>query len=276
VKPNDSSLIDKKLRSAVSARRRAHPSSPLSASLTFGWRAILKIKHTPEQLLDVTATPIMFLLLFTYLFGGAISGSTSKYLQFFLPGIIVMNVMFITIYTGLGLNNDIKKGVFDRFRTLPVWQPAFLAGALLADTFRYTIAAIVMLLLGLIMGFRPDGGATGVILAILLLVVFSLSLSWAWISLGMVARTPESFMITSMFILFPLTFLSDIFVPSQTMPGWLQSIVNVNPITFMANASRGLMFNDVAAWDILWVLVSSVLLVVVFAPLTMYFYRKKE
>lgn len=276
MKPENSVLINKKLRSAVSTRRQAHSSSPLSASMTFCWRAILKIKHTPEQMLDVTATPIMFLILFTYLFGGAIAGSTHEYLQYLLPRIIVMNVMFITIYTGLGINNDIKKGVFDRFRSLPVWQPAMLVGALLADTVRYALAAIMMLLLGLIMGFRPDGGATGVILAILLLLIFSLSLSWAWIALGMVARTPESFMMTSMFILFPATFLSNVFVEVETMPGWLQNVVDANPITFMANASWGLMFNDVAAWDIFWVLVSSVLLVIVFAPLTMYFYRKKE
>lgn len=272
----DSAATDKKLHLAVSTRCQAHSASPLSASLAFCWRAILKIKHTPEQMLDVTATPIMFLLLFTYLFGGAMFDSTSDYLQYLLPGLLVMNVLFITIYTGLGINNDIKKGVFDRFRSLPVWPPAFLIGALLADTVRYTIAAILMLLLGLIMGFRPDGGAIGVLMAILLLLIFSFGLSWAWIALGLVTRTPESFMMTSMFILFPVTFISNVLVESETMPGWLQAIVDVNPITFMANASRGLMHNDVEAWDVLWVLVSSVLLVVLFAPLTMYFYRRKS
>lgn len=270
-----SGLIEKRLRSALSTHNRPHHSSSLSASLTFCWRAMLKIKHTPEQMFDVTATPIMFLIMFTYLFGGAIAGSTREYLQFVLPGILVMNVTFITIYTGLGINNDIKKGVFDRFRSLPIWQPAFLVGALLADTVRYTIASIVIVGLGLIMGFRPDGGAIGVLMAILLLLVFSFSLSWVWIALGMVARTAESLMMISMFILFPVTFVSNVFVSPDTMPGWLESIVDVNPITFLVSATRGLMFNDVAARDVLWVLVSSVLLVVVFGPLTMYFYRRK-
>ena len=123
---------------------------------------MLKVKHVPEQMFDVTASPIMFLLMFTYLFGGAIAASTHEYLQFVLPGILVMTIAFITIYTGLGINNDIKKGVFDRFRSLPIWQPAFLVGALLGDTVRYTVASSVVIVLGLIMGFRPDGGAVGV------------------------------------------------------------------------------------------------------------------
>ena len=168
--------------------------SALSASLAFCWRAMLKIKHVPEQMFDVTASPIMFLLMFTYLFGGAIAGSTGEYLQFVLPGILVMTEAFITIYTGLGINNDIKKGVFDRFRSLPIWQPAFLLGALLADAVRYIVASTVVIVLGMILGFHPEGGFVGVLLSVLLLLVFSFSLSWIWIALGLVMRTPESLM----------------------------------------------------------------------------------
>ena len=237
---------------------------------------MLKIRHVPEQMFDVTASPIMFLLMFTYLFGGAIAGSTGDYLQFVLPGILVMTVVFITIYTGLVINNDIKKGVFDRFRSLPVWQPSFLVGALLGDTVGYTVASIVVVVLGLIMGFRPDGGAVGVITSILLLLVFSFSISWIWIALGLVMRTPESLMAVSMLILFPLTFVSNVFVSPETMPAWLEAVVDVNPITHLVSAIRGLMFNDVAFQDIGWVLITSVLLVAVFGPLTMYIYRRKR
>lgn len=237
---------------------------------------MLKIKHVPEQMFDVTVSPILFLLLFTYLFGGALAGSTSEYLQFVLPGILVMTVVFITIYTGLGINNDIKKGVFDRFRSLPIWQPAFLVGALLGDTVRYTIASTLVIVLGLILGFRPDGGIIGVLLSILLLLVFSFSLSWVWITLGLVMRTPESLMAVSMIILFPLTFVSNVFVSPETMPTWLESLVDVNPITHLVTAIRGLMFNTVGLEEIGCVLLTSALLVAMFSPLTMYLYRRKR
>ncbi|GAB3886952.1 hypothetical protein GCM10027612_24910 [Microbispora bryophytorum subsp. camponoti] len=129
--------------------------SALSASLTFGWRAMLKIKHVPEQLFDVTAFPIMMTLMFTYLFGGALAGSPTEYLQFLLPGIMVTSVVMITMYTGVEVNKDIEKGVFDRFRTLPIWRPSTMVGYLLGDAFRYTMAATVILVVGLVLGFRP-------------------------------------------------------------------------------------------------------------------------
>jgi ABC-2 type transport system permease protein len=271
-----SSTLGKGLFPAQLPDARPPRSSALSASLTFWWRAMLKIKHVPEQMFDVTASPIMFLLMFTYLFGGAIAGSTGEYLQFVLPGILVMTVAFITIYTGLGINNDIKKGVFDRFRSLPIWQPSFLLGALLADAVRYTLASTVVVVLGLILGFRPEGGFVGVVSSVLLLLVFSFSLSWIWMALGLVMRTPESFMAVSMLILFPLTFISNVFVSPATMPDWLEASVNVNPITFLVTAIRGLMFDEVMAREIGWVLLTSVLLTAVFSPLTMYLYRKKS
>jgi ABC-2 type transport system permease protein len=264
------------LRSALSAGKRPPRSSALSASLTFWWRAMLKIKHVPEQMFDVTASPIMFLLMFTYLFGGALAGSTGEYLQFVLPGILVMTVAFITIYTGLGIRNDITKGVFDRFRSLPIWQPAFLVGALLGDTVRYTIASTVMIVLGLILGFRPDGGITGVLMSVLLLLVFSFSISWIWIALGLVMRTPESLMAVSMLILFPITFISNVFVSPETMPHLLEAFVDINPITHLVSAIRGLMSGTVIAEEISWVLITSFVLIAIFGPLTMYLYRRKH
>ena len=269
-------ITEKKLHSALSTHIRPSRSSAVSASLTFWWRAMLKIKHVPEQMFDVTASPIMFLLMFTYLFGGALAGSTSAYLQFVLPGILVMTVTFITIYTGLGINNDIKKGVFDRFRSLPIWQPAVIMGALLGDTVRYTIASAVVIVLGLILGFRPEAGIVGVLMSLLLLLVFSFSLSWVWITLGLVMRTPESLMAVSMIILFPLTFISNVFVLPETMPAWLEAFVDVNPITFLVSAIRGLMFKTAVAEEVGWVLLTSVVLFAVFSPLTMYLYRRKR
>ena len=122
---------------------------------------MLKIKHVPEQLFDVTAFPIMFTLIFTYLFGGALAGSTNEYLHYLLPGILVQTVVFITIYTGLGLNTDITKGVFDRFRSLPIWRPAALVGALLGDLARYTMASTMVIVLGLVLGFRRTAAYSG-------------------------------------------------------------------------------------------------------------------
>ncbi len=209
--------------------------------MTFGWRAMLKIKHVPEQLFDVTAFPIIMTLMFTYLFGGAIAGSTDAYLQFFLPGIMVTSVVMITMYTGVGLNTDIEKGVFDRFRTLPVWRPSALVGMIFGDVLRYILAALVILSVGLILGFRPDGGVMGVAAGIGLLVVFSFAFSWVWTMFGLVLRSEKSVMGVSMLVLFPLTFLSNVFVEPATMPGWLQAFVKVNPITHLVDAIRSVM-----------------------------------
>ena len=269
-------IRDDALRPALSSRKRPSRPNALSASLTFGWRALLKIKHVPEQLFDVTAFPIMFTLMFTYLFGGALAGSTGEYLQFLLPGILVQTVVFITIYTGFTLNTDISKGVFDRFRSLPIWRPAVLVGALLGDAARYTMASTMVIVLGLVLGFRPDGGVVGVLLSVVLLLVFSFSLSWIWTALGLVLRTPNSVMGVSMMVLFPLTFASNIFVDPRTMPSWLEAIVGANPITHLVTAVRGLMSGTVTPWQIGWVLLMSGALIAMFAPLTMYLYRNKK
>jgi ABC-2 type transport system permease protein len=270
------SVREETLRSALSDRTRPPRPGALSASLTFGWRALLKIKHVPEQLFDVTAFPIMFTLIFTYLFGGALAGSTGEYLHYLLPGILVQTVVFITIYTGFGLNTDVTRGVFDRFRSLPIWRPATLVGALLGDAARYAMASAMVITLGLLLGFRPDGGVPGVLLSVALLLVFSFALSWIWTALGLVLRTPNSVMGVSMMVLFPLTFASNIFVDPRTMPSWLEAIVGVNPITHLATAVRGLMHGTATAGHIGWVLLASGVLVSVFAPLTMYLYSNRN
>ncbi|WP_214105011.1 ABC transporter permease [Acrocarpospora catenulata] len=249
--------------------------SALSASITFGWRAMLKIKHVPEQLFDVTAFPIMMTLMFTYLFGGALAGSTGEYLQYLLPGIMVMSVVMITMYTGVAVNNDIAKGVFDRFRTLPVWRPAALVGNLLGDVLRYLLASTTIVVVGLIMGFRPPGGIVGVLSGVALLVIFSFAFSWIWTMFGLFLRSEKSVMGISMLVLFPLTFLSNVFVDPATMPGWLQAFVDVNPIAHLVAAVRSMMNG---AWDtgeVTWVLVSAAVLTVVFGTITMRLYNRK-
>ncbi|MDQ0600388.1 ABC-2 type transport system permease protein [Streptomyces canus] len=258
----------------VSGERPPRPSA-LSASLTFGWRAILKIKHVPEQLFDVTAFPIMMVLMYTYLFGGALAGSPKEYIQFLLPGIMVMSVVMITMYTGVSVNTDIEKGVFDRFRTLPIWRPSTMVGYLLGDALRYTIASVVMLTVGLILGYRPDGGLGGVLAGVALLIVFSFAFSWIWTMFGLLLRTEKSVMGVSMMVMFPLTFLSNIFVDPRTMPGWLQAFVNNSPITHLSSAVRELMAGDWPADEIAWSLGWAALFVAVFGPITMRLYNRK-
>ncbi|MGW2215689.1 ABC transporter permease [Nonomuraea sp. NPDC001684] len=249
--------------------------SAWSASVTFGWRAILKIKHVPEQLFDVTAFPLMMTLMFTYLFGGALAGSPTDYLQFLLPGIMVSSVVMITMYTGVEVNKDIEKGVFDRFRTLPIWRPSTMVGYLLGDVLRYTLASTVILAVGLVLGFRPQGGVTGVLAGIVLLLGFSFAFSWVWTMFGLLMRSEKSVMGVSMLVLFPLTFLSNVYVDPATMPGWLQIFVNVNPITRLVAAVRSLMAGTPDVGELTWVLIASVLLIAIFGTLTMRLYNRK-
>ena len=269
-------VAESQLRSALSSRTRPAQAGPWATSLTFAWRAMLKIKHVPMQLFDVTAFPIMFVLLFTYLFGGALAGSPTEYLQQLLPGILVMTVTMITMYTGMGLNTDIGKGVFDRFRSLPMWRPAVLVGMLMADAVRYTMASIVVVVLGVVLGFRPAGGPLGVLGAIALLLVFCFSFSWVWTAIGLRMQTPESVMQVSMTVLFPMTFASNVFVDPATMPSWVQAFVRVNPITQLTTASRSIMHGSVDTSAVMWVLVWSLAFVAVFAPLTMRLYHRER
>ncbi|HSJ08792.1 MAG TPA: ABC transporter permease, partial [Longimicrobiales bacterium] len=268
--------VDITLHRVISGTRRPPPATALSASVTLGWRALLKIKHVPFQLFDVTAFPLMMTLMFTFLFGGALAGTPREYIQFLLPGMLVQTIVFLTVYTGVGLNTDIGKGVSDRFRSLPIWQPAPIIGALMGDVLRYTLAAIVVMTLGFILGFRPGNGILGVIAAHALIMVFALSVSWIWIIAGFMVQTPESVMTSSFLLLFPLTMASNIFVDPATMPGWLRTVVGYNPVTHLTNASRGLMHGGVVMGDVVWVLVASAITVAVFAPIAMRMYRRER
>jgi ABC-2 type transport system permease protein len=263
------------LHKALSSTSRPPPASGASAALTFGWRGMLKVKHVPEQLLDVTITPVMFVLLFTYLFGGAIEGSTGDYLDYILPGILVMSVLFTTVYSGVALNTDLTKGVVDRFRSLPIWRPAPLVGALLGDSVRYLVAGTVIIVLGVILGFRPSAGVPGVLAALGLTVLFAFCLSWVFTTLGLLLRSPNAVMNAGFMGIFPLTFLSNVFVEPETLPAGLEAFVDINPISILATASRGLMEGNADGGDIAIVLATGVVLTAIFMPLTTRLYRTR-
>jgi ABC-2 type transport system permease protein len=262
------------VRKAIASTSRPPRANALSTALTFGWRGMLKVKHVPEQLLDVTITPVMFVLMFTYLFGGAIAGSTGAYLDYILPGILVMSVLFTTVYSGVALNTDLTKGVVDRFRSLPIWRPSPLVGSLLGDSVRYVIAGTVIIVVGVILGYRPDAGVAGTLAALGLVVVFAFGLSWIFTTLGLLLRSPNAVMNAGFMGIFPVTFLSNVFVDPSTLPPILEGFVNVNPISTLATASRGLMEGDVHAGDIVIVLAVAAALTLVFAPLTTRLYRR--
>jgi ABC-type polysaccharide/polyol phosphate export systems, permease component len=247
----------------------------LRNSLTMAYRGVLKIRRTPEQLFDVTLQPIIFTLMFTYIFGGAISGDVQSYLPVIIPGILVQTVITTSIVTGVQLREDMDKGVFDRFKSLPIARIAPLAGALLADTIRYTIATVLTFSMGFIMGYRPDGGIGSVILAALLVILVSWSMSWIFAFFGVISRTASSVQGISMLVLFPLTFMSNAFVPAETMPKWLQWFVNINPVSHVVSAVRELTNSGTVGSDLVWSLVGAAIIVAVFAPITVRAYMRR-
>jgi ABC-2 type transport system permease protein len=254
---------------------RPAPAGPAVASLAFAWRSLLKIKHVPEQLGDVIGIPVLFTLLFTYLFGGALAGSAHDYLQFLLPGTLALAVVLVTVYSGVTLNADLATGAFDRFRSLPAWRPAPIVGALIGDLGRYLLAGALVIGLGLAMGYRPAGGPAGVLAATALVLLFASALSWVWITLGLVLRSPNAVMSTGFVILFPVTFVSNIFVSPATMPGWLRALSGANPVSHVAAAARALMSGTAAGPQVLWSAAAAGALVAVFAPLAALLYQRK-
>ena len=263
------------VRNVVQSAPHPRRASARASVMAFAWRGMLKVKHVPEQLLDVTITPVLFLLMFTYIFGGAISGSISEYLDYILPGVLVMSVLFTTVYSGVAVNTDLTKGVMDRFRSLPIWKPSPLVGALLGDGVRYTAAGTVIVLLGVVLGYRPSNGVPGVLAAIAFVVAFAFALSWAFTTLGLLLRSPQAVMNAGFMAIFPLTFLSNVFVEEETLPKVLEAFVAANPVSILADVSRGLMDGTAQGSDMAIVLAWCVGLTAVFAPLTIRLYRSR-
>jgi ABC-2 type transport system permease protein len=261
--------VERKLRNRVGIGQTVRD------SFIMGYRGLLKIRRTPEQLFDVTLQPIIFTLLFTNLFGGAISGDVHSYLPIIIPGILAQTVLASSSATGSQLREDMDKGVFDRFKSLPIARIAPLAGALLADTVRYFIATALTFAMGYLLGYRPQGGIAGVLAAGALVITCAWALSWIFAFLGVISRTASSVQGLSILILLPLTFLSNAFVPVRTMPDWLQTFVNINPVTHLITAVRDLADKNMVGSDLWLALLGAAVLVVIFAPLTVRLYMRK-
>ncbi|MFT3715572.1 MAG: ABC transporter permease [Gordonia sp. (in: high G+C Gram-positive bacteria)] len=242
-------------------------------SLSMGYRGLLKIRHNPEQLIDVVFQPIIFTLMFTYIFGGAISGNVHSYLPVIIPGILVQSVITTSMVTGTQLREDMDKGVFDRFRSLPIARISPLAGALLADVVRYLVASVITFGVGLAIGWRPN--PVGAIASILLVGVCAFAVSWIFALMGCLIKKASAVQGISMLILFPLTFMSNAFVPVDTMPGWLQAFVKVNPVSHLVSAVRELCNTGHPGVDVVWSLVGAAVIVAIFAPLAVTAYIRE-
>ncbi|MDY7085438.1 MAG: ABC transporter permease [Actinomycetota bacterium] len=245
-------------------------------SVALARRSLIKTIRTPEALIDVTLQPVIFLLLFTYLFGGALSGGDrGAYLQFLLPGLLAQSLAMGGIALGQNLNADIEKGVFDRFRSLPVARSAPLVGAVAADVVRYLTVCVVMLGFGYLMGFRVETGFVPAVAAVALAIGFGLCFCWISVWVGMMVRTPGAVQGVMFLLVFPLGFGSNVFVATDTLPGWLQAFVHVNPITPLVSSIRGLLVGGPVAGHLLLTLAWMAGLLVLFVPLALRAYARR-
>jgi oleandomycin transport system permease protein len=256
--------------------RRIGPVRAVRHGLTLAWRAIIKIRHNPEQLLDVSLQPIVFVTMFVFLFGGAITGGDRhQYLQYVLPGIMVQTIVFASMGTGINLNTDITKGIFDRFRSLPIARSSPLSGLILGDVVRYLISLFVVIAYGMILGFRFATNPFSVLAGCALIMGFSLALCWVWALFALFVKTPQSLQGIGFIIGFPLTFGSNVFVQTETLPGWLQAWVRINPVTQLTDAARGLMLGGPVAGPVWHTVAWALGILVVFVPLAVRRYRRK-
>jgi ABC-2 type transport system permease protein len=255
-------------------RRRNSLSATLTQTMVMAWRATKKMRRNPEQFFDVTLQPILFTAMFAYIFGGAIAGDVKSYLPLMIPGILAQTVLTTCMATGVQLREDMDKGVFERFKSLPIARIAPLAGPMVADLLRYTIAATLTFGMGIAIGYRPAGGVIGVAAAILLAIFTGWSLAWVFTWIGTIARSAQSVQGISMMILFPLTFLSNAFVPVDTLPSGLAAFVKVNPVSHLVSAARDLANNADVTAEVGWTLLASVAVIAIFAPLSVRSYKK--
>jgi oleandomycin transport system permease protein len=245
-------------------------------SVALARRSLIKTIRTPEALIDVTLQPVIFLLLFTYLFGGALAGGDRHaYLQFLLPGLLAQSLALGGVALGQNLNADIEKGVFDRFRSLPVARSAPLVGAVAADIVRYLTVCLVMLGFGSLIGFRVETGFLPAVAAVGLSIGFGLCFCWISVWVGMLVRTPGAVQGTMFLLVLPLSFGSNVFVQTSTLPGWLQAFVHANPITPLVGAIRGLLVGGPVAGHLLVTLAWMAGLLVVFVPLALRAYARR-
>jgi oleandomycin transport system permease protein len=245
-------------------------------SIALARRSLIKTIRTPEQLIDVTLQPVIFVVMFVYLLGGAIgSGDRHQYMQFLLPGIMVQTVLFASIATGVGINTDIKKGVFDRFRSLPIGRSAPLIGSVAGDVIRFVVSIVVLLSFGYALGFRITTNPLAALAACLMVIFLAFAVTWIFVLFGMLMREPGAVQGVAFITLFPLTFGTNMLVDTGTLPGWLQAWVKVNPVADAMTAARGLLIGGPAAGPATRVLLWSVGLLVVFVPLAVRAYRRR-
>jgi ABC-2 type transport system permease protein len=247
----------------------------LTQITTLAWRALVKMSRNPEQLVDVTALPVLFTVMFGFMFAGAISGGRASYLPILIPGIIAQTIISGCVAAGVQLREDMDKGVFDRFRAMPIARIAPLAGPMLADLARYTLATSVVLIVGVIMGYRPGGGVAGVAAGMVLAVITGWSLAWIFLWIGTIARSAGAVQGMSMMIMFPLAFLSNAFVPVSTLPGWLQSVTRVNPVSHVVSALRDLMNDGAFTAQVGWALLGCATVAAIFIPLAVRSYSRR-
>ena len=261
---------------AVVARTRPRVTiaDTISQTLTMAWRALKKMRRNPEQFFDVTLQPLLFTAMFAYIFGGAIAGHVSNYLPLLIPGIVAQTVLTTCMSTGVQLREDMDKGVFDRFKSMPIARIAPLAGPMVADLVRYLIAAGLTFVMGVIIGYRPGGGVPGVLGAILLAIFTGWAIAWIFTFIGTIARSARSVQGISILFLFPLTFLSNAFVPVKTLPGPLAAFVKVNPVSHLVSAARDLANNGTITAEVGWTLLAGVAVVAIFAPLSVRSYKR--
>ncbi len=260
----------------IVARTSTHNSlrDTVSQTITMAWRSLKKMRRNPEQFFDVIIQPLLFTAMFTYIFGGAISGSVSSYMPLIIPGILAQTAPTACMAMGTQLREDMDKGVFYRFKSLPIARIAPLAGPALADVIRYVIAATLTILVGLVMGYRPGGGFVGTLGGWALTIVAAWSLAWIFTWLGTIARSAQAVQGISMMIMFPLSFMSNAFVKEDTMPDWLQAFVKVNPVSHVVTAVRDLMNEGRLTADVGWALFGCVVVVAIFAPLSVRSYKR--
>ncbi|WP_435108146.1 ABC transporter permease [Nocardiopsis synnemataformans] len=261
---------------APTTPERISPLITVRNGLQLASRSVLKIKANPEEVFGLMLQPVMFVTLFVFVFGQAMMGDWQTYRDFLMPGIIAQSVIFATLGTGFSLSEDVEKGIFDRFRSLPIARSAPLTGAILGDLVRYSITVVMVLVVGLAIGFRPEGGVVGVVVAAALVLLFAFALCWMSAFIGMIVRTPMAVQAFGMILMFPLTFSSSAFVSPDDMPSWLRVVAANNPVTHVVDAMRALMLGSgEATGPVLWTVVWAAIITAVFFPLAVWAYRRR-
>lgn len=254
---------------------RVSPGETVSQTLTLAWRATMKMRRSLEVMFDVTIQPLVFTAMFAYIFGGAISGDVGSYLPLIIPGLIGQTVLTACVATGVQLRTDMDTGVFDRFKVLPISRIAPLAGPMVADLLRYFIASTLTFAVGIAIGYRPGGGVIGVAGAILLAMLAGWSLAWIFTLFGILGRNAQGVQGISLLVMFPLTFLSNAFVPTDTMPAPLRAFADVNPVSLVISAIRDLANDGAVTGAVGWALLGCAVVIAVFAPLSVRAFNRR-